>query len=490
MDSGDQHLRESVRQALVRGERILLSGGAGTGKTFFVRRLARDLAAQRVVTGITASTGLAATLLYEQIGGAGRLYLRGPSTLHSAALLPRSDDEDRSSLINGGRRRLQDLRVLIVDEISMTDRLTFERLLKRLPARIGVLAVGDFYQLPPVRGNELNEPDFIFSSPAFKSFRLVELTGNHRQDEPDFIDFLQKLRNGALDREYLEDICETVDVRHPVLFGTVREARMHNANQIAQIDGEPFVSDAKVRVGDRKKALQWFENHTRAMQRFVFKYGMRVMCVQNLGAMGKILIANGDLGTITEVGPMATAGAPQWIAVAFDRLRQPVRIEPYEFKRLAVQGGTEQTVLKVVQFPLMPAYGLTVHKAQGLTLDIVNIDGARVTFAAGQVYVAVSRCRTKAGLRICNGNFFNAFTRPQVEEYYRSAPRFEPVRIPSVPSPAPKAIATKCRPAPATPQHPRTTVPTPPKPRRQPPNPPAKRPPLLQRLWSAFFPKD
>lgn len=491
MDSGDEQLRKSVREALLRGARILLSGGAGTGKTFFVRRLARDLAAQRVVTGITASTGLAATLLYDQLDGAERLYLRGPSTLHSAALLPKSDEQDRPNLIHNGRLRLQDVRVLIIDEISMTDRLTFERFLQRVCRDVGILAVGDFYQLPPVREDEQNEPDFAFQSPAFRSFQLVELTQNHRQDEGEFVEFLRTLRHGDLRRDYLADVPETLDLRYPVLFGTRIEAKMHNANQIAEIDGEPFISEAEVVVGDRVKALRWFENHTRAMQRFVFKYGMRVMCIQNLGAMGQILVANGDLGTITGLGPQTEKGVPEWIGVQFDRFKGPMSINRFEFKRTVVHGDVEETIFKVTQFPLMPAYGLTVHKAQGLTLDTANIDGARVKFAAGQVYVAISRCRTKGGLRICNANFFNAFTRPQVDEYYRNAPRFDPRPVVSVPPPRREIVASI---APSLPQQIQRlrvegTPPPRPIPARRPSPEPRRRPSLLERLWSALFPK-
>ena len=79
----------------------------------------------------------------------------------------------------------------------------------------------------------------------------------------------------------------------------------------------------------------------------------------------------------------------------------------------------------VEQFPIVPAYGLTVHKAQGMTLDIVNIDGRKINFDAGQVYVAISRCRTKKGLRIQNANMFNAFTRKSVDDYYANANRLQ-----------------------------------------------------------------
>ena len=66
---------------------------------------------------------------------------------------------------------------------------------------------------------------------------------------------------------------------------------------------------------------------------------------------------------------------------------------------------------------------MTIHKAQSMTLDVVNTDGSRISFAAGQVYVAMSRCKTKPGLRVQNASQFAAFTRPSVERYYETADR-------------------------------------------------------------------
>lgn len=402
MDSGDEELRRSVLAALLSGRRLFLSGGAGTGKTYFVKRLAQDLVNGRHVTTIAASTGLAATLLCDDIQGASAeylrgpetlpseathqhpvLYLRGPGTLHAAALLPWSDQEDRPDLISKGRQRLAEAQVIIIDEISMLDRLTFERFMRRIKSTVGILVVGDFFQLPPVREDENGEPDFAFQSPEFKSFELIELTNNHRQDDPCFIAFLDDLRRGRLNREYMSDIPVTLELDHPILFGTKAEAHQHNERQIATIQSKSFYSNAKVLVGERVSAIRWFENHTRAMQRFHFKHGMRVMCIQNQSLGRRVIVANGDLGTIAAVGPLSDDGLPEFLSVTFDRLGTSLPIFRHEFKKTVFVRGQERTVFKVKQFPFAPAYALTVHKAQGLTLDIANIDGARITFAAG-----------------------------------------------------------------------------------------------------------
>lgn len=432
-DSGDPRVLEALVNRLIAGERIFVTGAAGTGKTFLVKLIARRLAERRNTVYVTASTGIAASLLFDEIGQHGSLYVKGPSTLHSAAMLPWSNEEDEESLIAIGRKKLSTSDVVIIDEISMLDNLTFSRFLKRLRRRTasrkrtGLLAVGDFYQLPPVREVENGEPDFAFRSKSFGRFELLELTNVYRQTNATFVTFLERLRHGECDRQFFARISEHFDLRYPVLFGTRREAAIHNDRQLAALHTPPFMCECAVTVGKPEKALKWFSNYTRAVQRLEIKQGMRVLCVQNMPCpmvQGGVLV-NGDLGSIERVSEEQWEGhGPEWVDICFDRVGKSIRICRYQFKKEVNDGFRRRIVFEVNQFPFIPAYGLTVHKAQGMTLDVVNIDGNRVNFAAGQVYVAVSRCRHETGLRIQNSSMFEAFTRPSVDRYYNTAPRF------------------------------------------------------------------
>jgi ATP-dependent exoDNAse (exonuclease V) alpha subunit len=426
-DSGDPLVLEALVNRLIAGERIFVTGAAGTGKTFLVKLIARTLAERRRTVYVTASTGIAASLLFDEIGQQGSLYVKGPSTLHSAAMLPFSEDEDQKDLVQVGRRKLSTSDVVIIDEISMLDKLTFSRFLKRLQRgrRTGLLAVGDFHQLPPVREVENGEPDFAFRSKSFGRFKLLELTNVYRQTNAAFVTFLEGLRHGECDRQFLARIPEDFDLRYPVLFGTRREAAIHNDRQMAALHTPPFMCECAVTVGKREKALKWFSNYARAVQRLEIKQGMRVLCVQNMPCsmvQGGVLV-NGDLGTIERVSEEQwEEHGPEWVDVSFDRVGS-IRIRRYPFQK-KVNDGSQRIIFEVQQFPFIPAYGLTVHKAQGMTLEVVNIDGNKVNFAAGQVYVAVSRCRHETGLRIQNSSMFEAFTRPSVDRYYNTAPRF------------------------------------------------------------------
>ena len=420
VDSGDPKLLERITELLIQGERIFLSGAAGTGKTWLVKQIARQISEKEKVVYVTASTGIAASLLFDEIGLRQSFFIKGPSTLHSAAMLPWSSEKDHTRLIEKGKSRLAGTDVIIIDEISILDSETFERFLKRLPVYPGILVVGDLFQLPPVTRDKKNRPNFVFRSKAFNDFRLVELQKNYRQAESDFIIFLENLRHGQNQPDFYLRISSEFDHNHPTLFGTRREAGFKNSLEFSKLSTKSYTSKCKVKVGDPEKAIEWFENYTRALHTCQLKEGMRVLCIQNHDEL-----VNGDLGTIISIsGKQREGNHPDRVRIEFDRNRIGTReMGPYEFKKEVQDGYTTKVKFSVEQFPIVPAYGLTVHKAQGMTLDICNLDGRKISFAAGQVYVAVSRCKTKTGLRIQNANMFQAFTRKSVEEYYSNANR-------------------------------------------------------------------
>lgn len=420
MDSNNPRLLEKITELLIKGEKIFLSGAAGTGKTWLVKRIARKIAEAEKVAYVTASTGIAASLLFDEIGLGQSFFIKGPSTLHSAAMLPWSSERDHKRLIEKGKRRLSGTDVVIIDEISTLDSKTFERFLKRVPNYAGILVVGDFFQLPPVARNRENKPDFVFRNSAFRDFQLVELKKNYRQAERDFLSFLENLRHGENQRDFYSTVSSEFDHNYPTLFGTRREAGFKNSLELSKLTTKSYTSRCKVRVGDPVEAIKWFENYTRALKSCEFKEGMRVLCIQNHDKL-----VNGDLGTVISISEnKQEQNCPNSLTVKFDRRRIGIRdVGPYEFKKEVQKSYEIKVKFSVEQFPLVPAYGMTVHKAQGMTLEITNIDGRKISFAAGQVYVAISRCRTKKGLRIQNANMFQPFVRESVQDYYANANR-------------------------------------------------------------------
>ena len=428
-DARNPVLLTEVVERLLEGRRIFLSGGAGTGKTTMVRRIANELADRGKTVVLAASTGIAACQLRGETGLHDSYHIRGPATLHSAAHLPRAEMPDAERRIEFGKRKLGKAKVIVVDEISMVDRITFERFLTRVKKGTGILAVGDFFQLPPVLRNDEGQPDFAFNSPAFADFELIDLETVLRQAEPHFIDFLKDLRNGHVDETVLAGAERSFDLDFPVLFGTNRQADHHNLRCIDAIAAPSVYSTCRVKKGDPEEAVRWLETQTRAKARLELKEGMRVLCIQNHDEL-----VNGDLGTVKEIGdPTEPDGEqPCWVDVKFDRAEIGTRrLFAYEFEGRVWNSrkNQEETKFAVMQYPLVPAYALTVHKAQGLTLDVVNVDGSHVNFVPGHVYVALSRARTLDGVRLKNARRFNAFYDPTVLLYYQRAERFpEPER--------------------------------------------------------------
>jgi ATP-dependent DNA helicase PIF1 len=423
-DARNPRLLEDIVRRLLDGKRLFLSGGAGTGKTTLVRQIAQEISEREYQVVLTASTGLAACQLRDETGLHNSPYVKGPTTLHSAAYLPISQMPDSSRRISTGARKLEKAAVIVIDEISMLDRITFDRFLQRVSPGTGLLAVGDFFQLPPVMKDENGEPDFAFHSPAFLSFELIELQTVLRQAEPRFIEFLKQLRNGRADPTVLAEVEGDFDPDYPVLFGTNLQADQHNRQCINAIEDHATVCACQVKKGEPEEAVKWLETYTRAKARLELKRYMRVLCVQNHEEL-----VNGDLGTIVGIGSerMPDTELPFWIDVHFDREAIGTRrVHPFEFqdRQWDAQHKKEDVKVAVLQFPVVPAYGLTVHKAQGMTLAVVNIDGSRVNFVPGHVYVALSRVQTLGGLRLRHADRFYAFTEPAVLEYYRNARRF------------------------------------------------------------------
>jgi ATP-dependent DNA helicase PIF1 len=282
-----------------------------------------------------------------------------------------------------------------VDEVSMVRADVLDAMDSHLRAArrsqkpfggVQMLLVGDFYQLPPVvRGDEgrmleeagYNSP-FAFSAHVLRdaSVSRFELETVHRQTDQDFIDLLSDIRERRRVQDAvarLNEAClnQTPTAGPPILLaGANAVADGYNARGLADLPG-PAMS-------------------------LTLKLGARVIFTQNDSA-GRWV--NGSLGTVT-------AFTEELVSVRLDASGETVEAGRAVWPQARWQWNEKAQALEVkeefryVQFPLAPAWALTIHKAQGMTLDSVMIDLGRGAFAAGQTYVALSRARSLAGLRL------------------------------------------------------------------------------------------
>lgn len=382
---------------------VLVTGRAGTGKSHFIRALVED--DPQLPQAVLAPTGLAAM----NIGG---------QTVHSFFGFP------PRPLIGGAdkphwffTRIAKGLRRLIIDEVSMLradvlDAMDAHLRTARKSARVfggvQVLLVGDFYQLPPVvRGDEgqlLEDAGYAspyaFSAHALRDAPLaaVELREVYRQSDLDFIALLSAIR----EQRGVADAVETLNAeclgrslkQKPVLLcATNAVADRYNVQGLAALDGK-LAQYSGAFEGEPPKNAGSAERFPAPMQ-LQLKRGARVIFTQNDPESRWV---NGSLGTVLALGEtIVQVKLDSGETVDVERAVWPQARWAWNATENRMEKKDE---FKYVQFPLAPAWALTIHKAQGMTLDSVEIDLGRGAFAPGQTYVALSRARSMEGLRL------------------------------------------------------------------------------------------
>lgn len=378
---------------------VFLTGRAGTGKTTFLKAF---LEATPLKAAVVAPSGIAAL----NAGG---------QTIHSLFKLPPSmiQPQDVRRVREG--RMLKALDLLVIDEISMVrsdlmDAIDRSMRLHRGIARpfggVRILCVGDSAQLPPVVSRE-DEPTleawfggpYFFDAPSVKAmdWTAIELQQVFRQSEARFLELLDRMRRGKPSRDDAELLDDRVVGEPPpfeddgsegaiVLTTTNDAARRINDLEMSRLSGKEATYGAKVEG-------QFDERIFPTDSELTLRIGARVMLLRNDADKRWV---NGTLATVVDL-----AATSVFVRIG----RATYEIEPADWERYVYEpdgeGVPQRKAVGVFrQVPLRPAWALTVHKAQGLTFDAVHVDFGRGAFAHGQTYVALSRCRTLAGLTL------------------------------------------------------------------------------------------
>jgi len=268
-----------------------------------------------------------------------------------------------------------------------------------------VLLVGDFYQLPPVIPHQERavlaqlgyEGPYAYHANVLENYPPVhfELSQVYRQRDSRFVSILSDLRVARNVEEAtakLNAICvKPHRAGHtPVLLTSTNAiAERYNKQGLADLTSPPLNYDCVTKG-------RFNANRAPAPMQISLKKGARVMAVKN-DPMKRWV--NGSLGTITEL-------SPKEVYVKFDSGGASRKIEPATWESISYkwneieQKMEEDTTATFSQMPLILAWAVTIHKAQGLTLEDVRIDLGRGAFASGQAYVALSRARSLEGLSL------------------------------------------------------------------------------------------
>lgn len=401
-------------------QNIFLTGKAGTGKTTFLKYIKENTIKNTVVV---APTGVAAI----NAGGV---------TMHSFFQLPfgpyipqsyggnkfsgsREEVADKNTLFknirfdNNKRKLLNELQLLIIDEISMVRAdmldavdaiLRFFRRTYHMPfGGVQVLFIGDMYQLPPViKEDEWQLLSEYYNSPFFFDAKVsqespplyIELKKIYRQSEQQFIDILNRIRNNIpkeLDLEILNDLYNpTIDhaTNKAVLLTThnykadkINQEELYKLNAVAHVFKGAIEGDFNDKLLPNDLELE-------------LKEGAQVMFIKNDSSPEKKYF-NGRLATIKKI-------EKENITVIFENDPLPFSLKKETWKnvryKLNAQNQIEEEELgSYTQYPIRLAWAITIHKSQGLTFEQLIIDAGQ-SFAAGQVYVALSRCTSLTGL--------------------------------------------------------------------------------------------
>lgn len=406
----DERFTLAERYVEETGVSVFLTGKAGTGKTTFLKEIIRQTSKRFAVV---APTGVAAI-------NAGGVTIHSFFQLPLCPYLPDVKElvteyqmpERMRSLRKERVKILRTLDLLIIDEISMVraDILdAIDDILKRYRRNdkpfggVQLLMIGDIQQLPPVvKESERPYMEQVYSSPFFFNSKVlqrlpyvtIQLEKVHRQSDRIFLDILNEVRSGRPSEWALSELNKRLD---PGFVPPENERWIRLTTHNAQADS---VNEAKMNALKTDEATFeaqvegiFPENAYPAETQLRLRVGAQVMFVRN-DTSGEARYYNGKIATVEKVKPQLivkdeSGDRIEVTTEKWENIRYGLNEETGEIEGI-VDGTFEQV-------PLRPAWAVTIHKSQGLTFDHVIID-AGAAFSFGQVYVALSRCRTLEGI--------------------------------------------------------------------------------------------
>lgn len=396
---------------LEQGHNVLLTGPAGSGKTFLLNKYIAFLKKKKVGVAVTASTGIAATHL-------------GGRTIHSWAGIGIKDHfsaRDIQSLTKKSylKKQFSRAEVLVIDEISMLHAHRLDiidhvcQAFKKNTLPFGGLQIimsGDFFQLPPISSGE-DEAEFVYKSKVWSEMdlRVCYLDEQHRQNDKKMTKILKSFRDNKVSAEIVKMLAGRMkqkpraDVKPVRLFTHNIDVDSINNQELEKIDFREHTF--RMRGEGDKRLIESLEKNCLAPANLFLKQGAQVMFVKNKFKDDKTIYVNGSTGVVT----------------GFTAENLPlVRLTNGEEILVAPESWTIdddfQALATITQIPLRLAWAITVHKSQGMTLEAAEIDLSR-SFTYGLGYVALSRLTSLDGLFLLGINDLAYKLNPEVFVY-------------------------------------------------------------------------
>jgi ATP-dependent DNA helicase PIF1 len=417
--------QELALEKFKEGKNIFLTGPGGSGKTEIIRRMVTISKEQQKVLQVCALTGCAAILLE-----------CNARTVHSFAgigLASGTIDEICYKVISSTfkSKNWTNVDILIIDEISMMSCKLFDildtigRRTRKISKPFGGIQLvfsGDFYQLPPVgTPGQLDTSAFCFESVNWKSTfdEIILLKTIFRQSDPIYTSILNQIRVGKLKSSSYKTLQEHINKPLPIL--SFKPTNLHpkrkevdtiNTSEFEKLTGESktyTITQLTIpsKISYKKEQLDfeymYLENNIMANKTIILKIGTQVMCIANIDMDSSEPLVNGSQGVVIDFindlpivqfnnGYRRTVGYHTWLS--------------------------ETMPIGIKQMPLIYAWAITIHKAQGVSLDMAQIDAGSNIFECGQTYVALSRVKSLDGLYLTDFNPSKIKVNKKVQDYY------------------------------------------------------------------------
>lgn len=417
--------QKQVYDLALNGETFFFSGPAGSGKSYVLQKLVTGLKnkyagywGQSVY--VTAPTGIAAA----NVGG---------TTIHSFAGYGLNLDIPFDTLIikleknRGIPQRWKRAKVLIIDEVSMLSSMLLELLDKtgrwfkdknKPFGGLQLILSGDFYQLPPVQG------EYCFLSPVW-NWKCVLLNEVYRQSDPEFVKFLGYLREGKVTNDDILEPCKVDEFEEKEVNGLTPtklfcvniDVDAYNLDKLEILQKSTNVE--RVVFESKDTGLLTRLENLNIPQKLELCIGCQVLFLQNCPKLG---LFNGSLGKVCSFHPTGsiyngptTLGVTTFEGGPIVRFENGIQVMINKRVHQIYQG--EDVIATRCQYPLRLGWALSIHKSQGMTIPLLDVDLTR-SFATGQSYVAISRARTIEGLRVRGFNKRKVKADPRVIEFY------------------------------------------------------------------------
>ena len=422
----------------IQGKNIFITGPGGTGKSELIKYIQKDAYKKCMDIQVCALTGCAAVLLQCKA-----------KTIHSWSGIGIGNGS-LVQLVNKVMKNKyskavwKSTDILVIDEVSMMSRKLFEALdsigktVRKNSKPFGgiqLLFSGDFYQLPPVGNKEEPETmEFCFQSPLwFETFPLenhIILKKNFRQVDPIYQRILNQLREGRLKRSsnnlLLENVGKEIDkdiqIRPTKLFPTRNKVDHINMSEMNKLIGEEKEFNVKqnfdleMTAKDRdtrlsftaeqiKHEMMYLQSNLRCDETIKLKIGSQVMCIVNISLTNGDTLCNGAQGIVVRF-------QEQGLPVVKYKNSYEMTMNYHVWPSEIIPG------IGISQIPLILAWALTIHKSQGATLEIAEVDAGSGIFECGQTYVALSRVKSLEGLYLTSFDAKRVRIHKKVQEFY------------------------------------------------------------------------